>query len=72
MDFLKSPETLAAQMKEKGIKSDYVFFFSYIQPAAKEGGDLWSAAEELVKINSKLFANPIPSQRSYIRCSPRV
>ncbi|KAJ9269486.1 hypothetical protein DTO212C5_4337 [Paecilomyces variotii] len=57
MDFLKSPETLAAQMKEKGIKSDYVFFFSYIQPAAKEGGDLWSAAEELVKINTTLLQN---------------
>lgn len=73
MDFLKSPETLAAQMKEKGIKSDYVFFFSYIQPAAKEGGDLWSAAEELVKINSKLFReSDCLSKKLYKMLTPRI
>ncbi|KAL1884844.1 hypothetical protein Plec18167_001499 [Paecilomyces lecythidis] len=57
MDFLKSPEELAAQIKEKGIKSDYVFFFSYIQPAPKDGGGIWSAAEELVKVNTALLQN---------------
>lgn len=53
MDLLQSPETLAAQMTERGMKADYAFFFAYIQPKPKEGGDIWSAADELVRINSK-------------------
>lgn len=48
---MKSPEEIAAVFKEKQIKVDYSFFFSYIQPAPKEGGGIWSAAEELVKVN---------------------
>lgn len=51
LDFLKSPEEIAAVFKEKQIKVDYSFFFSYIQPAPEEGGGIWSAAEELVKVN---------------------
>jgi len=31
-----------------------VFFFSYIQVAPKEGEALWSNAEEMCKVNSKL------------------
>lgn len=54
MDLLQSPETLAAQMTERGMKAEYVFFFAYIQPKQKEGGGIWSAADDLVKINSKL------------------
>jgi hypothetical protein len=30
MDFLKPPEELAAIMRERGIKADYVFFYAYI------------------------------------------
>lgn len=37
--------------------ADHVFFFAYIQPTPKEGAGLWSNAEELVKVNSKLLDN---------------
>lgn len=52
MDLLQPPEKIAAQMKERGIKADYAFFFAYIQPTPPEGGSLWSAVDELVKVNS--------------------
>lgn len=51
MDFLKSPEELAATFKEKKLKVDYAFFFSYIQSTPKEGAGIWSAAEDLVEVN---------------------
>jgi hypothetical protein len=44
---------LAKQMREKGISAEYVFFFAYIQPKPKDGGNIWSAAEDIVTINSK-------------------
>ena len=48
LDFLKEPEEIANTLKEKGVKQvDYVFFFSYIQVPPKEGGGLWSDAEEV-------------------------
>lgn len=53
MDFLKSPKELAAIFEERKIKADHAFFFSYIQPAPKNGGGIWSAIDELVKVNSK-------------------
>jgi hypothetical protein len=31
LDFLKEPEEIAAVLKEKGVKADYVFFYSYIR-----------------------------------------
>lgn len=37
MELLQSPETLAAQIKERGMKVDYAFFFAYIQPKPEEG-----------------------------------
>lgn len=52
LDFLKSPEEIANVLKEKGVKADYVFFFSYIQIEPKEGEALWSNAEEMCKVNS--------------------
>lgn len=58
MDLLQAPEALAAQMTERGMKADYAFFFAYIQPKPKDGEDLWSAADDLVKINSKLSLSP--------------
>jgi hypothetical protein len=33
------------------IHRDYVFFFSYIQAPPKEGGSLWSDAEEMTRLN---------------------
>jgi len=54
LDFLKSPEEIAEVLKSKGVKADYIFFFSYIQVEPKEGGVIWSNAEEMCTINSKL------------------
>ncbi|KAL4813662.1 hypothetical protein BDW67DRAFT_192712 [Aspergillus spinulosporus] len=62
MDFLQPPETLAAQLIERGVKADYVFFYAYIQPAPKDGGGIWSAAEELVKVKTKLLHNFLSAQ----------
>lgn len=53
MDFMQSPEVLAATFKKENVQAEYVFFFSYIQSAPKEGGGIWSAVEDLVKDNSK-------------------
>ena len=56
LDFLKSPEEIAGVLKEKGVsKADYVFFFSYIQVPPKEGGGLWSDAEEVRLLSSHVF-----------------
>lgn len=64
MDFLKSPEELAAIFKEKQIRADYCFFFAYIQPAPKDGGGIWSAADELVKVNGAYTLTKISNNRS--------
>lgn len=53
LDFLKSPDEIAQVFKDKGVKADYVFFFSYIQVEPKEGEALWSNAEEMCKVNSE-------------------
>jgi hypothetical protein len=51
LDFLKDSEKVAAVLKEKGVKADYVFFYSYVQAKPKEGGGLWSDAEEMCRVN---------------------
>lgn len=56
MDLLQSPEKIAEQMHERGMKADHAFFFAYIQPKPKEGGSIWSAVDELVKVNSMYSA----------------
>jgi nucleoside-diphosphate-sugar epimerase len=57
LDFLKDPDEIADVLKEKGVKADYVFFYSYIQPPPKPGGALWSDAEEMVRVNVLLLSN---------------
>lgn len=57
LDFLQSPEGIAEILKERGVKANYVFFFSYVQAQPKEGGGLWSDAEEMVKLNSAMLSN---------------
>jgi nucleoside-diphosphate-sugar epimerase len=57
LDFLKDPYKIADVLKEKGVKADYVFFYSYIQPPPKPGGVLWSDAEEMVRVNVLLLSN---------------
>jgi hypothetical protein len=54
-DFLNSKEEIAEVLKERGVKADYVFFYSYVQVKPKEGGGLWSDAEEMCKVNCELL-----------------
>lgn len=62
IDFLKEPEEIAAVLKEKGVKADYVFFYSYVQAKPKEGGGLWSDVRiyspDTVSILPDAFATP--------------
>lgn len=53
LDFLEEPEEIAKVLKEKGVKANFVFFYSYVQVKPKEGGGLWSDAEEMCRVNSK-------------------
>lgn len=71
LDFLKSPEEIGKVLKDHGVEayvhlyepigaradrhSDYVFFYSYIQVAPKEGAALWSNAQEMADTNSKIW-----------------
>ncbi|PGG98789.1 hypothetical protein AJ80_09473 [Polytolypa hystricis UAMH7299] len=58
LDFLNSsPEEIAKALKEHGVKADYIFFFSYVQAAPKDGATLWSDAEEMTKVNVALLSN---------------
>ncbi len=53
-DFLGStPEELAELFKKEGVKADYVFFTSYIQPPTTEGQALWDNHDELETVNGK-------------------
>lgn len=55
-DFLSDPKDIAKQLQEKGVKADVIFFYSYAQPAPKDGAMAWSNAEELANVNSTLIA----------------
>jgi nucleoside-diphosphate-sugar epimerase len=57
LDFLTSPDEIAGPLREKGVKADYVFFFSYIQVPPKPGGGLWSDASEMARVNTELLTN---------------
>jgi hypothetical protein len=57
LDFLKSPEDIAATLRENNVTADHVFFFSYVQPPPKPGKGLWSDAGEMVRVNSELLSN---------------
>ncbi|KAF1833745.1 NAD dependent epimerase/dehydratase family protein-like protein [Decorospora gaudefroyi] len=63
LDFLQDPEDIAKVLKNKGVEAGYVFFYSYIQAKPKEGGGLWSDAEEMCRVNTALlenFCNALP------------
>jgi len=51
LDFLKEAGEISEVLKDKGVKADYVFFYSYVQAKPKEGGGLWSDAEEMCRVN---------------------
>lgn len=57
LDFLTSPEDIAKVLAEKGVKADYVFFYSYVQPPPAPGKGLWSDAHEMTRVNSLLLSN---------------
>ncbi|KAJ6007829.1 hypothetical protein N7540_011805 [Penicillium herquei] len=57
IDLLQDPEVVGAQMKERGVKAEYAFFFAYIQAKPEGEGSIWSAADELVRINTLLLNN---------------
>lgn len=66
LDFLKDPEEIAQTLKDKAVKADYVFFYSYVQAKPKEGGGLWSDAEEMCRVNGKLLLACLPGNPSPI------
>lgn len=57
LDFLTSPKEIAKVLSEKGVKADYVFFYSYVQPPPAPGKGLWSDAHEMTRVNSLLLSN---------------
>lgn len=57
LDFLTSPKDIAEVLSEKGVKADYVFFYSYVQPPPAPGKGLWSDAHEMTRVNSLLLSN---------------
>ncbi|ETS78307.1 hypothetical protein PFICI_10369 [Pestalotiopsis fici W106-1] len=63
LDFLKSPDEIAGVLQAKGVRADYVFFFAYLQPAPKEGGGLWSDADEMDRVNALLLSNFVEAMR---------
>ncbi|TVY22203.1 Uncharacterized protein LHYA1_G008927, partial [Lachnellula hyalina] len=56
-DFLSSPEDISELLRKEGVKADYVFFASYVQPPTKLGQALWSNTEEMDKMNVSLLSN---------------
>lgn len=69
LDFLEEPEAIAQVLKRQGVKADYVFFYSYVQAKPKEGGGLWSDAEEMCKVNGEPASqdfHAIPHSSSFL------
>ncbi|KAI6708194.1 NAD dependent epimerase/dehydratase family protein [Diplocarpon mali] len=56
-DFLCPAVEILAAIKERVSSVDFIFFYSYLQPAPKQGAAAWSNAQKLVEINSKLLRN---------------
>ncbi|TVY87743.1 Uncharacterized protein LAWI1_G007226 [Lachnellula willkommii] len=56
-DFLSSPEDIAGLLRKEGVKADYIFFASYVQPPTKAGQPLWSNTDEMDKMNVSLLSN---------------
>lgn len=71
MDLLQPPEKVAAQLAERGVHADHIFFFAYIQPTPKEGEGIWSAADELVRVNSEWRPMVLAGFKSDTNIQPR-
>ncbi|KAH8901271.1 hypothetical protein GQ53DRAFT_775881 [Thozetella sp. PMI_491] len=58
IDFLANPSNISTILKEKVSQVDYIFYFSYLQPAPKGNVlDLWAGEEELASVNTCLLTN---------------
>lgn len=57
VDFLSSPENISEALKSAGVKADYVFYYTYLQPAPPKNTRAWSNADELVKVNAGMLDN---------------
>lgn len=57
LDFLQPPSEISNVLKDHQVQADYIFFFSYIQPTPKPGAGLWTNAQDLVDVNTKLLSN---------------
>jgi hypothetical protein len=55
LDFLRDKREIAEVLNAKGVKADYVFFYSYVQIQPKEGEGLWSNVEEMCRVNCKFL-----------------
>lgn len=60
VDFLQSPDEVASVLRERGIKPDYVFFFSYVLVTDEKGALQWDDSR-LVEQNSMYSVNPMRS-----------
>ncbi|KAK5172785.1 uncharacterized protein LTR77_002905 [Saxophila tyrrhenica] len=56
VDFLQSPDEIANILKERNIKPDYVFFFSYVLVVDESGALQWSD-DRLIEKNNSLLSN---------------
>ncbi|KFY76024.1 hypothetical protein V499_04141 [Pseudogymnoascus sp. VKM F-103] len=61
LDFLDTPQAIANVLRERGVKADYVFFFSYVQVDPEPGAPIWSNAQELCRVNTLLLSNFLES-----------
>ncbi|KAJ5165754.1 hypothetical protein N7492_006050 [Penicillium capsulatum] len=57
VDFLGDAENIAQELMQAKVTADYIFFYSYVQPTPAPGAPVWSNAEELVNVNTKLLDN---------------
>ncbi|KAH8803352.1 NAD dependent epimerase/dehydratase family protein-like protein [Xylogone sp. PMI_703] len=57
LDFLQDSEQIAAVLKEKNVRADYVFYFSYIHVQPKEGETRLQNTEEMCVVNTKILSN---------------
>ncbi|MCJ1333741.1 hypothetical protein MMC10_010441 [Thelotrema lepadinum] len=57
IDLLESPETVADALKCIKDANAYVFFYAYLQPKVKQGEPVWSNADELLDVNSRILSN---------------
>ena len=58
VDFLSEAKDIGNALKEKVDHVDHVFFFSYVQPTQKGGvTGMWSDADALAEVNTKLISN---------------